>query len=185
MPCNLFINEGGGDWPRMLWIICYRKTRRLVFVLHSSILITLTDHIILNEAVTLMRELIFAKTKLLTIERMKFMKVNSHKNRSSFGIQFLIEHGYKFFRWQIYLGYHKEGKDWYICFQLQNCYLKCQSTNKSLSSKKREKWWIGSWLHPEQGLILILFCLGKCEFSVTPPLFTLMVPFILLKISLL
>ena len=170
MPCNLFINEGGGDWPRMLWIICYRKTR-LVFVLHSSILITFSDHIILNEA--------------LTIERMKFMEVNSCENRSSFSIQFLIEHGYKFFRWQIYLGYHKEGKDWYICFQLQNCYRKCQSTNKSLSSKKREKQWIGSWLHLEQGLILILFCPGKCEFSVTPPLFTLMVPFILLKISLL
>ena len=29
---------------------------------------------------------------------MKFMKIKSRENRSSFGIQFLIEHGYNFFK---------------------------------------------------------------------------------------
>ena len=52
-----------------LWIICYRKTWRLVLEVHSSILITTSDHIILNEAGTLMRELIFAKTKSLLNNR--------------------------------------------------------------------------------------------------------------------
>ena len=35
------------------------------------------------------------------------------------------------------MGYHKEGKDWYICFQQQNCYRKGQSTNHR--HQRREK----------------------------------------------
>ena len=68
---------------------------------------------------------------------MKVMKINSRENQSSFGIQFLIGHGYNFFKQQIYMGYHKEGKDWYICFQQQNCYCNGQSTNHC--HQRREK----------------------------------------------
>ena len=69
---------------------------------------------------------------------MKFMKIDSCENRSSFGTQFLIEHGYNFFRRRIFfMGYHKEGKDWYICLQQQNCYRNGQSTNHC--HQRREK----------------------------------------------
>ena len=65
------------------------------------------------------------------------MKISSRENRSSFGIQFLIEQRYNFLRRRIYMGYHKEGKDWYICFQQQNCYRNGQITNHC--HQRREK----------------------------------------------
>ena len=76
------LSEGGGDWPRTLWIICYRKTWRLVFAVHSLVLITTSDHIILNEAVTLMRELIFAKTKSLLNNRTHEIHENQFSQKS-------------------------------------------------------------------------------------------------------
>ena len=118
---------------------------------------------ILNEAVTLMRELIFAKTKplLKTIECMKFMKMSSRENRSSFGIQFLIEHGYNSFRRRIYIEYHK-GKDWYIC---SNCKITIITVNQQ-KRKLMNRLLVASRTRPD---IDLQFCLGKYEFSVTTP----------------
>ena len=78
------LSEGGGDSPRTLWIICYRKTWRLVFEVHSSILITTSDHIILNEPAILMGGLIFAKTKSLLNKRTHEIHGNQFSRKSIF-----------------------------------------------------------------------------------------------------
>ena len=110
-----------------------------------------------------MRELIFAKTKplLKTIECMKFMKISSRKNQSSFGIQFLIEHGYNFFRWRIYIEYHK-GKNWYICSNYKITIITVNQQKRKLMNRLL----VASRTRPD---IDLQFCLGTYEFSVTPP----------------
>ena len=99
---------------------------------------------------------------------MKVMKISSRENRSSFGIQFLIEHGSNFFRQQIYMRYHKEGKDWYICFQQQNYY--CNGNQQIIAIKEERKLinrlLVASRTRPD---IDLQFCFDKYEFSVTPP----------------
>ena len=72
---------------------------------------------------------------------MKFMKINSRENRSSFGIQVLIEHGYNSFRRWTYMEYHKEEQDWYIFFQQQNYYRNGQSTNHCHQRRKKIDEW--------------------------------------------
>ena len=64
--------------------------------------------------------------------------------------------------------YHKEGKDWYICFQQQNCYRNGQSTNHSIKEERKlmNKLLVASRTRPD---IDLQFCLGTYEFSVTPP----------------
>ena len=64
--------------------------------------------------------------------------------------------------------YHKEGKDWYICFQRQNCYRNGQSTNHSIKEERKlmNKLLVASRTRPD---IDLQFCLGKYKFSVTPP----------------
>ena len=179
------LSEGGGDWPRTLWIICYRKTWRIVFVVHGSILKTTSDHIILNKAVTLMRELIFAKTKSLLNNKTDEIHENRFSRKSILfrytvsdwaRIQFFLGHG------SIWDTIKKEKIGTFV----SNNKIAI-AINKSLPSKKREKWLISSWLHPEQGLILIYsFVLANMNsLSLLLLCSALIVACILLKISLL
>ena len=164
------LSEGGGDWPRTLWIICYRKTWRIVFVVHGSILKTTSDHIILNKAVTLMRELIFAKTKSLLNNKTDEIHENRFSRKSIL------------FRYTVSDTIKKEKIGTFV----SNNKIAI-AINKSLPSKKREKWLISSWLHPEQGLILIYsFVLANMNsLSLLLLCSALIVACILLKISLL
>ena len=66
------------------------------------------------------------------------------------------------------MGYHKEGKDWYICFQQK---IAIVTVNQQIIAIKEERklmyrLLVASSTRPD---IDLQFCLGTYQFSVSPP----------------